>query len=203
MRSRTLPTLAILVSILIFFGYTNPTYNGSIATAKAAIASNNSALQAATAYQQQADRLTAQQNSMDQAALKRLTLLLPDSVNNIGAILDLNALAARTGVALSSISASQSKSDVGSSSAGAGSMTSTATSNGGIATGGGNSSSNNNPVGSVDLTVNVKGTYAAFRSFLSGIETSERLMDATDISVSGSDTGVYTYQMTIRLYWLR
>jgi hypothetical protein len=41
------------------------------------------------------------------------------------------------------------------------------------------------------------------QTFLTGIEKSARLLDVQDILVTGSDTGVYTYQMTMRLYWLR
>lgn len=181
MRSRTLPTLAILVSVLIFFGYTNPTYNGSIATAKAAIESNKNALKAAELYQENADKLAAEQAAMDQEALARLMIFLPDSVNNIGVILDVNALAARSGLVLSSANVS-----------GSGKTSSEES-----------SETSSNPVASVDLLLSAKGTYPAFRSFLSGLEASQRLIDVTDILVTGSDTGVYTYQMTLRLYWLR
>ncbi|MDE1945515.1 MAG: hypothetical protein KGI03_04585, partial [Patescibacteria group bacterium] len=59
------------------------------------------------------------------------------------------------------------------------------------------------PVGSVDLTLAAKGTYGAMVSFLKGVELSERLLDVTDLTVTGSDSGLYTYQMTIRIYWLR
>ena len=58
-------------------------------------------------------------------------------------------------------------------------------------------------IGSVDLTLTATGTYKAFRTFLSGIERSARMLDVIRVSVRGSDTGVYAYSMTIRLYWLR
>ena len=38
---------------------------------------------------------------------------------------------------------------------------------------------------------------------MAGIEKSLRLLDVQDLVVKGSDTGVYTYQMHIRFYWLR
>lgn len=181
MRSRVLPILALLVSVLIFFSYTKPVYEGSVADHKAAIDADIKALAAAADYAARANELVAAQEAMDQEALTRLTRMLPDSVNNVGAILDLDALAARTGLALSSI-------DVSSESA-AQATDENAESQG--------------PVGSVSLSLSGKGTYAAFKNFLEGIEMSQRLLDVTELSVSGSDTGVYTYQMNARLYWLR
>lgn len=180
MRDRILPILALLLAVIVFFGYTNPTYSGSIAEQKAAIASDDGALKAAADYAQKASELAALESTMDQGLIDRAKTLLPDSVDNVGVILDLDALAARTGVTLVSINVAQPA----------------AGSNTGDAIG-------HSPVASVDLTLSAKGTYGAFRTFLTGLESSERLLDVTDLSVSGSDTGVYTYQITARLYWLR
>ncbi len=181
MRSNILPSLAVLVSILIFFGYTKPIYTGSLKGHQIAIESATKALAAAANYVERANALTAEEAAMDQVALARLEVMLPDSVSNIRTILDLDALAARSGVALSSVDISETSaekiSDTENISA--------------------------SPIASVELSVSGKGTYAAFQRFLAGIETSERLLDVTDVAITGSDTGVYTYQLTVRLYWLR
>jgi hypothetical protein len=110
-------------------------------------------------------------------------------VDNVGIILDLNALAARSGLALSNVDV-LSSSQTGSSGA-------SQTSDGSLPAGG------ESPVGYVDLSLSAKGTYPALQGFMRGIEQSARLLDVRDLVVKGSDTGVYTYQMTIRLYWLR
>ena len=60
-----------------------------------------------------------------------------------------------------------------------------------------------NPVRSADLSLSAIGTYSALQAFLAGIEKSARLLDVRNIVVNGSDTGVYSYKVTIRLYWLR
>ena len=57
-------------------------------------------------------------------------------------------------------------------------------------------------VGSVDLSLSAVGTYTSFKTFLGSMEKSERLIDVKDIVIRGSDTGVYTYQMRARIYWL-
>lgn len=188
MNSRILPSLALLIAIGIFFVYVSPTWSGSIATAKATIASDNQALAAATEYASQQNQLATARDAIDPADLTQLTTFLPDSVDNVGLILDLNALAARSGLSFSNI-------DVAAESASTNSANSSAAGAVPVA--------NINPVGSVDLSLSAVGTYTALKTFLAGVEKSERLLDIQDLVIKGSDTGVYSYGMTIRIYWLR
>lgn len=180
MNSRILPVVAVIIAALVFFGYTNPTYSGKITQTRAEIAADNNALDAAAAYSAKQNQLAAAKNALDPKALDRVEAFLPDSVDNVGLILDLDALASRSGLSLTSI-------DVAQDDAGAVVPADAA----------------RTPVSSVDLSISALGTYGSFRSFLSGIESSARLLDVRDLVVKGSDTGVYTYQLTVRLYWLR
>ncbi len=181
--SRFLPFAALLIAIALFFGYVNPAYTGSIAAQEAQIASADNALTAAAAYSAKENQLAAARDQISTANLDRLTTFLPDSVNNVQSILDINALAARSGLSISSI-------DVGAD------TPSAAAAQKGLPIGSG-------PVGSITILVNATGTYSAFHSFLVGVESSVRLLDVSTLSVKGSDTGVYSYQITLRLYWLR
>ena len=52
-------------------------------------------------------------------------------------------------------------------------------------------------------TLSAVGTYPSLKSFLAGVERSARLLDVQSLSVKGSETGVYTYEIKLRLYWLR
>ncbi len=179
--SRILPAFALLVAIGIFFLYVNPAWTGSIAAARAAIAADDQALVAAQQYTAQQNQLAAARDAVDPANLTKLTAFLPDSIDNVGLILDLNALAARSGLAVANVDvASSDAQKTGASPADA-----------------------PDPVGSLDLSLSASGSFTALQAFLSGVERSERLLDVHDLSVKGSDTGIYTYQMTIRLYWLR
>lgn len=183
MNSRILPLFALMVAVGIFFVYVNPTWSVGIAATNAAIAADNQALKAATDYTNQQNELAAKRSSIDPTDLKRLATFLPDSVDNVGLILDLNALAAQSGLSLSNIDVTSNTASTNSSSVGA--------------------SGAANPVGSADLQVSAVGTYTALKTFLGGVEKSQRLLDVQDLVVKGSDTGVYTYQMKVRLYWLR
>jgi hypothetical protein len=185
MNSRILPMLAFIIALAIFFAYVNPTWTGSIAQAQATIAADNEALLAAKQYTAQQNQLAAARDSIDPANLNALTTFLPDSVDNVGLILDLNALAARSGLSVANI-------DVITTSAPASNATTGAL-----------PAAPKNQVSSVDLAFSATGTFNSLQSFLVGIEKSARLLDVHDLTVRGSDTGVYTYQMNIRLYWLR
>lgn len=189
MRNRIIPLFALAIAVAIFFAYINPTWSGTIAAAKAAIANDNQALVTANEYTTQQNELASARDAIDSADLARLTTFLPDSVDNVGIILDLNALAARSGLSLSSI-------DVAANSAASSGST-------GAAASGALPTSTANPVSSVDLSLSAIGTYAALQNFLQGVEKSARILDVRNVVIAGSDTGVYTYQMQLRLYWLQ
>jgi len=190
MNSRILPALALFISVAIFFVYVSPKWNGSIADTKAKIVLDDQALTAADEYTRQQNALASARDAIDPANLTRLSTFLPDSVDNVGLILDLNALAARSGLSLANIDV------VTNDTAGTKSATS-------IPVPGALPVAARNPVGSVNLSLSAVGTFTALKSFLNGVERSARLLDVQDIVVKGSDTGVYTYSMTLRLYWLR
>lgn len=192
MSNRILPFLALVIAALIFFGYVKPTWSGQIAEIKLAIANNEQALAAADEYVTKQNTLASARNGIEQENLDRLAVFLPDSVDNVGLILDINALAARSGLSLSNIDV------VANDAVNAGGGSKSLISSSGVLP-----SSKSSFVGSVDMSLSAVGTYAALQSFLIGIEKSARLLDVRDIVVRGSDTGVYSYQMTIRLYWLR
>ncbi|OGG48292.1 hypothetical protein A2678_00230 [Candidatus Kaiserbacteria bacterium RIFCSPHIGHO2_01_FULL_53_31] len=178
MNNRAVALLALFLAAGILFGYTYPMWAGSIADTKAAIERDNQALDAARAYADRQRELMAARDAIDPANLARLTNFLPDSVDNVGLIVDLNALAARSGFSLSSIDVSASTVDP-------------------------YAVPDGNPVGSVELSLSAVGTYGSFQKFLKGVEESERLLDVRDLSITGSNSGMYTYDMSTRFYWLR
>lgn len=192
MNHKATSFLSLIIAVGVFFAYVGPTWKGEITTTKAAIKSDDDALSAAKAYTEAQNQLTAARNAIDPNDLARLTSFIPDSVDNVRIILDINSLAARSGLTISNVtvsdsSTSRTKSSV-SSNTQAGASTLAAP---------------ENPVGSVDLSLAAAGTYSSLRSFLDGVEKSGRLLDLRDLAVKGSNTGAYNYQMTLRIYWLR
>jgi hypothetical protein len=185
--SRLFPFIVVLLAIGLFFGYVRPAWEGEVAETRAEIASYNNALEAAARFQQKQAALEQERNKLPPEQLERLNTFLPDSVDNIQLIVDLNALASRSGVTLSNFVTSSvpNESNLGGNSSSNGTLT-----------------SNVPPVDSLTLTMSAAGTYSSFRTFLSGIEQSLRPLDLVGLVVTNSETGVYTYQITLKFYWL-
>lgn len=196
---RLVPFLAIVFAIALFFVYVRPTYSGPISATRSQIASYDDALAAAKRFQQKEAELTQQRAQIPSDSLARLSEFLPDGVDNVQLILDLDALAARSGITLSDFNT---QGTVGSSNAPAASN-STPSTDSSIPTLGQPGLGANSPVQSLSLTFKATGTYAAFRGFLAGMENSLRPLDVTDLQITQSDTGVYSYAMTVRIYWLQ
>ena len=183
--SRLLPVVGILIAVGLFLGYINPTYTGPVAEARAKIKSYDTALQAAEDFTEKENTLRADKNAIPEEQLERLESMLPDGVDNVQLILDLDALANRTGVTLSGFDVEKVTERAESTLTGADQLF------------------GEKPSDSLTLTVTAAGTYGAFRAFLEGVEHSLRLLDLVGLQITDSATGVYTYTMTFHIYWLR
>jgi|TARA_R110000824_G_scaffold401771_1_gene615694 Tfp pilus assembly protein PilO len=189
MMSRLLPFIFVLIAGAIFMGYIHPTITGSIAETNTEIQSYDSALKAAARFEAKQAELAAARAALPPDGIARLEGFLPDGVDNVQLIFDLDALASRTGVKLSEFTTSESNKPA------TGFAVDQASEN--------SAYESSSPYDSLDLSMSATGSYAAFRAFLTGAETSLRPLDLVELSLNDSSTGVYTYDMTFRLYWLR
>lgn len=190
-----LATIAFIAAGAIFFLYTQPAYDTVQAT-QAQIAQYNAALDKATELQQLKQSLLARYNAFDPNSLARLQKLLPDHVDNIALILDLDSIASRYGLAMQNVD---------------------------IATSDSQTPTNQTPVGaiggsnqaydSLTLTFSTQGTYDSFIQFLTDLETSLRIVDLVSLTISPaaaangpqgpSSQSSYNYNITLRTYWLK
>lgn len=200
--SRLFPIIFIVATLGLFFGYIQPTLNGSIAELNAEIQDLDTALLAAEQFKQKEVELTRARSQIAPEQLARLESFLPDSVDNVQLIVDLNSLAARSGVSLSDFDIQGGTSDTSAAQTPGAAPVDPAATAAASATSvlGANLAE---PVDTLELSVAATGSYAAFRTFLAGVEQSLRPLDIMELSVEDSATGVYTYDITFRLYWLR
>lgn len=170
-------------ALALFFGHVQPEFNGTIAGLRAKIAGYDKALDAAKQFKEKQDTLKNEQSAISQEDQMRIAKFLPDGVDNVQLIVDLNALASRSGVRLSNFNVER-KEEEG---LDAGRL----------------ALEEVTPTQSLDITVRGVATYSSFRTFLDGVERSLRPMDLMSLSLADSETGVYSYDMTFRIYWLR
>lgn len=183
-----LSILFLLIAFGVFFIYTKPAYD-SVQQSQEKLSTYVAALQKIGQLDQKRDDLISQNNSFDQTALDRLQKMLPDHVDNIGLILDLDGVASKYGIGLQNI-------NIGSV---AGSSTTPA-----AAIQAGNSSYQ-----PFDIGFTVQGTYDTLMSFLGSLQSSLRLVDISTLNLAPgtvndpSGQRTYTMQLTLRTYWMK
>ncbi|MBP7741468.1 MAG: hypothetical protein KA104_02145 [Candidatus Pacebacteria bacterium] len=192
MITKFLPIICVLIAGAIFFGYINPTVMGAISATNKQIKQYDAALSAAQRFEQKQAQLTTEVKALPQDGVARLEAFLPDGVDNVQLILDLDAVATRSNIKLFDFVTTEVKGGQ-SSSVDANGTPTLVLDNGQI-------------YDSLDLSMSGTGTYAQFRTFLDAVETSLRPLDLVEFHLSdagGTPGGGYKYDMTFRLYWLR
>ena len=174
-----MPLMLVAAAIGLFVWYTNPTYQ-TIKSLSIQNASYDNALNKAQELRGLRDSLLNKRNGFAPADLDKLQKILPDNVDNIRLIIDINTIATRHNLALTNV-------DLGAVSKQAAAAASGDTS----------------PVGSVDVGFSVTtANYSDFLAFVQDVEHSLRLVDVTKISFSAAASGPITYTMSVRTYWL-
>src|SRR4051812_10680051 len=102
MLRTTISLTSIIIAGAIFFAYTQPTYDQS-KTIQLQITSYDQALQKAAELQTLKAQLLARYNAFNPTDIDRLQKLLPDHVDNIRLILDMDNIAAHDGMTLSNV----------------------------------------------------------------------------------------------------
>ncbi len=189
MGKTIIAVVIFVVAGFVFFFYTKPAY-ATVGDLQAQIAQYQQALDKAAQLQALKQKLLARDNSFNPSDLSRLQTMLPDHVDNIGLILELDNLASHYGMALENVDVATAQSGTSDQSAGAVVGASA------------------QKYDSLTLHFATYGTYDNFRSFLTDLESSLRIVDLQALTLSaqgtpGSSATAYHYDMTIKTYWLK
>ncbi len=176
----------------IFYVIMAPTYE-VIKTSLAEKAGYNKALNNSAAVTERQAVLGSKYNEMAPADVARLEKFLPDGIDNIRLIIEVDNIAKQFNMTLANptLSFVDKSQD-------ATSIETVVTDSSGLSS----------LYGTAVLTFGVKGTYPVYIEFIKNLEKSLRLMDITAVSLnsnSGStDTAdVYDFKTTINIYWLK
>ncbi len=177
----------IVVAGIIFFMFTNPRFAG-IKVLRAEEATYNEALDRSKELIALRDALLSKYNSISTDDLEKINHVIPDAVDTVRLIIEINAIASRHNLSLLGIAVGDV--DRGSESAQAqpGRL-------------GPESSSH----GSVALSFNVLAKYDTFRAFMADLERNLRLIDIKNVSFSEASvgTGLTSYAVTFDTYWMK
>jgi Tfp pilus assembly protein PilO len=183
------PIILILISFAAFFGYVDPNYRGenlsngnrSIKSLQAEDAEYQAALNNTNELRKKRDSLVQTRGEIDPVDLEKLEKLLPDNIDNIKLVIDMNRIAQNHTLTLKNIRLETAvKSDTPD-----------------------KLGQDNKKYGTVGLTFSVSSSYENFQNFLADLERSLRLVDITELSVTSNDTGVYDFSVGMKTYWLK
>jgi hypothetical protein len=193
MNRNVYATILIILAIGLYFTVTQ----GIFTAAGIVKDSNNqyvSAIESAKKLISVRDKVLADYNSLSSEDRDRLNKIMPNGVDNIRLIIDMNNIASQHGFSLKGIKASASGPSKNSSGGGAAPAVSVTNSRANIGS----------PIlEKVTVGFSVSAPYQQFISFLQDLESSLRIMDVTHLSVSSSESGVYDWNVELQTYWLR
>ena len=179
--SRLLLPIAMLVAAgAILLTLTKPLLS-EVTTLRAEKARLEAGLANATQLKEVRDGLLQKAHDFPKEDLDRLVKMLPDNVDNVKLIIDMNNLARGSGMNIRSVKI---KTDDGTSGKDV------------IAESG-------QKKGAVTLSFGVSGPYNNFQDFLGRLAKSLRLVDVTAISFGSNEKNFYDYGVDIQTYWLK
>jgi len=176
-------TLLIGVSIGLFYMFIGPTYS-EIQSKRAEKAQYDDALNNSQEILALRDSLLSKYNSFLPGDLARLEKLLPDQINNVHLIIEIDSIASRYGMVIKDVRLVSNETE--------------------------NSSEQQvlevqtSPFGLASLSFRVTGSYDDYRAFVQDLEKSLRLIDITSVSFSSEkETDVYDVETSFNTYWLK
>jgi hypothetical protein len=185
--SNIISIFLLLASIGVFFGYVDrnyrsPSVENNIVTLQAEREQYAVAIENSTKLIEKRNELVVKKNNLSEADELRLKKLLPDHVDNVRLIIDLDRIAQKHGITIRNITIDDAASKKDSAAA---------------------LGAAESPVGTIGLKFSIQATYDRFLSFVGDLERSLRLVDITDVTFSSSDTGIYDIGIAIKTYWLK
>ncbi len=189
------PIFSLVISVVGLFGFVKPAYE-EVNTLKAQVASYDEALLNSRSLEEERDKLTQKFNSISSENLDKVKKLIPNSVDNIRLILEIEKLASPYGMVLKDVHyeviSKEDEAKTGTRQAGT-------------------TKNTNQEYGSWDLEFSTEGSYNDFVNFTKDLEQNLRVVDIVSVQFSSGSTDTiksasqkpYKYKFKIRTYWLK
>lgn len=193
------PIILIGIAIGIFFVFANPIFN-DLSALNVQAASYNDALGNSKMLENERDKLTAKYNSINPENINKLAKFLPQNVDNIRLILEIEQIAAPYGMTLKDVKYDTEET-----------VEPSARQQGVLP--GSISKKANKDYGIFELEFSTSGSYDNFINFTKDLENNLRIVDISSIVFSSTATPAvgggagssdkYNYTFTIKTYWLK
>lgn len=176
--------ILIIASVAVFVVIIRPKYQ-ALQSVRQSVAQSSTNLETASKVAESREALIATYNSISKSDLDNLKTLMPDSVNNIRLIIQINSLGTKNGLSLLRNVDYQTDDQT------------TATPD-----------TTKRPYGEFTISFQTTGQYQNFLTFLTDLESNLRLVDVTKVEfapVEGAQAiaGSLSYRITLKTYWLK
>jgi hypothetical protein len=173
-----IPLALLGISAGLYFVFIEPLY-AEIQTLSAQVSRLDLALTKSKELQEVRNSLNSKRTAFRPGDVDRLHKLLPDHIDNVRLIIDIDDIAARYNLAIQNISF----------------------------TGGPSNPSGQNTdqalFGSMQMSFAVTARYDQFLLLLRDLEKSLRIVDVVALTVNPNEEGDYNFAVTLRTYWLK
>lgn len=185
MKSFT-PLILIAVSIALFFMATDPIYK-QVQDLQAQKSEYDDVLTKSQELLAKRSDLQKKYTAFSPSDVERLRKLIPDAVDNVRLIIDMDEIAKRYGLTLKGVNLDDSKGKNGASD-----PVTTIT-------------AGEPKYGTIGMGFSVSANYDTFLSFLRDLEQSLRLVDVTSVGLhaGSSATSTYSFDVSLKTYWLK
>lgn len=178
--------ILFIASVGIFFGFIQPQYEKTKETRTEAVRYEN-AVNKSNELRGVRDELMTKKNGISVDNLARIQKMIPDTVDNIRLILDMDEIAGKYGLSIKNIKVSSApraeERAIG---------------------------PDNSPYGEALISFSVSSSYSNFKNFLKDLEQSLRLVDITALSLKagggekvGTGSDNYSFDISLKTYWLK
>lgn len=191
MNKNITPLILIVLAIGIYFTFTKGKLD-ELKEIKAVNAGYQQALDNSEKLIKVRDTVLKTYNNISEQDRERLEKMLPDNVDNVRLIIDVNGVGARHGLTLKNIKTSASSANA-TNAQGAATPSSPRANVVNVA----------NTYDTVTLSFNVTTNYQTFINLMKDLEASLRIMDISKITLTANDTGNYEYGVELKTYWLK
>ena len=186
MNKNITPIILVVLAIGVYFTFTKGKID-EVNAVRAVNASYEQALNNSEKLVTVRDGVLKTYNNISQDDKVRLDKMLPNNIDNVRLIIDVNGVASRHGLIMKNVKTSMPSQTIGS-----------------------NATTQNKPavagstnLSSVTLSFSVSTNYQTFLDFIKDLEASLRIMDISKITLSANDNGSYDYGVELKTYWLK
>lgn len=194
MNRNVTPLILIVLAIGIYFTFTRAKID-EVKAIQIVNAQYQQALDNSERLVKKRDEILAIYNRISPEDQNRLERMIPDNVDNVRLIIDVNSVAAKHGLTLKNVKTSTTKDQTDPSTRGNQAPNQAPNNNGNVLIAGG--------YDTVTLSFDVSGSYQSFLDFLKSMERSLRIMEISKITLKVNDAGTYDYGLEFKTFWLK